>query len=323
MLIKPNSRSWQMPLMAAFAVGIPAFIGAWLQHPSEGILAGMGGMTFLYMHQMQTARIVINGLLTTLAFCTCFAVGALGSFNQMSATATLFLVAAIFTVICQRYKVPPPGSFFFVLITAIAITLPFKLALLPLRLMLVASGGLLASIIAFIYQKLLSKTPIEATVTPSKSAEVLIREALIVGLFVAGSFLLAELLKFHNPYWVPISCAAVMQGLSFKAIWHRKVHRILGTVVGMGLTWLVFHFILNPMQVAMLIFVLIFLVEILIVRNYALAVIFITPLTVLFAESSSIGISADALALTRLSDIILGSAFGLIGGWFLRPKQVA
>ena len=283
----------------------------------------MGGMTFLYMHQMQTARIVINGLLTTLAFCTCFAVGALGSFNQMSATATLFLVAAIFTVICQRYKVPPPGSFFFVLITAIAITLPFNLALLPLRLMLVASGGLLASIIAFIYQKLLSKTPIEATATPSKSAEVLIREALIVGLFVAGSFLLAELLKFHNPYWVPISCAAVMQGLSFKAIWHRKVHRILGTVVGMGLTWLVFHFILNPMQVAMLIFVLIFLVEILIVRNYALAVIFITPLTVLFAESSSIGISADALALTRLSDIILGSAFGLIGGWFLRPKQVA
>src|SRR3546814_8722819 len=48
---------------------------------------------------------------------------------------------------------------------------------------------------------------------------------------------------FEKAYWVPVSCLAVMQGVTLRASWSRNVHRIVGTVIGMGLTWLLLPFL--------------------------------------------------------------------------------
>lgn len=112
-----------------------------------------------------------------------------------------------------------------------------------------------------------------------------------------------------------------MQGATFVAMWQRKIHRVLGTVIGLSLTWIIFSLSPSAIEVAFIIFALNFMVELLVVRNYALAVIFITPLTILFAESTSIGNSSELLIMARLTDIIVGSAFGLVGGWILRNSK--
>ncbi len=42
------------------------------------------------------------------------------------------------------------------------------------------------------------------------------------------SLAVAFILGFENPYWIPISCLAVMQGSSSRHIWLRAVQRIIG-----------------------------------------------------------------------------------------------
>lgn len=55
-------------------------------------------------------------------------------------------------------------------------------------------------------------------------------------------------------------------------------------------------------------------IEILVVRNYGLAVIFITPLTILLAETTQAGQqTTQAIMVARVLDIALGSFVGLLG----------
>jgi len=68
--------------------------------------------------------------------------------------------------------------------------------------------------------------------------------------------------------------------------------------------------------------VLNFLVEFLVVRNYGLAVIFITPLTVLLAEASTVALPPDQLVLARMFDIALGSFIGFVGGGILHHPEI-
>ena len=60
-----------------------------------------------------------------------------------------------------------------------------------------------------------------------------------------------------------------------------------------------------------------FLIEVLVTRNYGLAVIFITPLTVIFADSALAVADTNSLIFTRLIDIMLGSLIGYVGGWVI------
>jgi uncharacterized membrane protein YccC len=145
---------------------------------------------------------------------------------------------------------------------------------------------------------------------------------MVLGLFVGGAYLLAELIGLSKPYWVPISCAAIMQGANLTIVFQRKIHRLMGTLLGMGLAWCIFSQSLHGWLFAMAIILLFFIVEILVVHHYGLAVIFITPLTMLFAEGSASRELHESLVITRLGDIALGSVIGFVGGWVLHHPQL-
>lgn len=317
--LKPSTRPWHFSLVAALCVGIPVLIGSYFKHPQYGILSGIGAMVFLYMPQAGIAKRMIRLAWSAIGFLISFALGASCSFDPFMSAFMLTIITLLATIICRFYLIPPPGSFFFILFAAIAVTLPFNLALIPLQIGLIAIGAAFASLMAFIYSFLILRHTalLDLPIPPSRRTGEIIHEALVMGIFVGGSYFLTKYLNFDNPYWVPISCAAIMQGSTFTAVWHRKVHRIFGTIIGMGLTWIIFSYAPNTMEIGLIIIALIFIIEALIVCNYALAVIFITPLTVLFAESTSMGISPNLLVMARLTDIVVGSAIGLIGGWVL------
>lgn len=71
-------------------------------------------------------------------------------------------------------------------------------------------------------------------------------------------------------------------------------------------------------QLVIVIAALQFVVEMLVVRNYGLAAIFITPLTIFLAENSSgMRIDVNALMEARLFDTVIGSLIGVAAGWVL------
>ncbi|GAA3313018.1 hypothetical protein GCM10020331_002180 [Ectobacillus funiculus] len=61
-----------------------------------------------------------------------------------------------------------------------------------------------------------------------------------------------------------------------------------------------------------------FVVELIIVRNYAFAVVFITPLALIIAESGQPNMPVSTLIGARLLDTLLGSAIGLMGAFLWR-----
>lgn len=156
-----------------------------------------------------------------------------------------------------------------------------------------------------------------------KNIYVNITESIIYGAVVGIALLVAILLELENPYWVPTSCMAVMQGVTTKHIWTRAAQRVLGTFVGLGLTWFVLQLHMTALSICISILLLQIIVEFLVVRNYGIAVVFISMLTIFLAEPniSLIG-DADQLISTRFFDILIGSSIGAFGGWMLYNEQI-
>ena len=101
------------------------------------------------------------------------------------------------------------------------------------------------------------------------------------------------------------------------------MHRILGTFVGIGFTWLILFFNPEKIFIILIITVLQFLIEFFVIRNYGLAVIFITPLTILLVEAASeVHHDVETLMYARLLDTIIGSLLGLTAGFFLHHQKI-
>lgn len=148
-------------------------------------------------------------------------------------------------------------------------------------------------------------------------------ESFLVGFFMFSSLLIGHFFEFNKPYWIPISCLAVMQGATTHHIWRRGFYRILGTILGMGLCRLILSTLKDLLAICIAIVVLQFIIESTITRNYTLAVLFITPMTILLAEAANpIAQSPNELISSRLIDVLIGSLLGIIGGWLIYHEKL-
>ena len=134
---------------------------------------------------------------------------------------------------------------------------------------------------------------------------------------------LGFLLKINNPYWISVSCLAVMQGATKSHIWQRVIQRIIGTFIGLGLCWIILLLVKKIWIICLVIVILQFILEILVPRNYAVAVIFITPLTILLTEASNPLINNPNMFISiRFFNTLLGSSIGAIGGWVIYHEKI-
>lgn len=320
-LNKP-SRPWHVALVATIGMAIPALLGVYFNHMANAILACVGTMVILYIPRTSIPHRMVTLVVCSFGIVACFTLGLGVGFNVYASAVTLFFTASLVDFICRYYSIPAPGNFFFIFLAALGCTLPFTLELFPMRVGLVALGCMLSCLLAFIYSLLVTLPAPNAVTAAEKNSVLLVLQSCVLGLFVGGSYLLAELIGLNKPYWVPISCAAIMQGATFTLVWQRKIHRVVGTALGMGLAWCIFSQSLHGWSFALAIILLFFIVEVLVVHHYGLAVIFITPLTMLLAEGSASRVLHESLVITRLGDIALGSVIGFVGGWVMHHPKI-
>lgn len=323
--LKKTERLWHIPVLASLCVGLPLLAGYYFGRLDYGILACLAGLVILYMPSTSVADRMITLLGCSFGFMISFFIGICFSFNPIISSVVMGLFAMTVNWIVSYIKMKPPGGFFFIMIASLASCMPFNLETIPLRVGLIGMGAMLACTLAFAYSLLSAKKyPLKKElIIVEKNKNTTLFESVIVGVFIFLSLIIAHLLELENPYWLPISCAAVMQGASRKHVWQRSFHRVLGTFIGIGLAWVMLLFKMTPLYICITIMVLQFIIEMLIVRHYGLAVIFITPLTLFLAEAgSAMMIDATALISVRFVDIFIGSCIGAIGGWFLHHEQL-
>lgn len=322
--IHRSDRPWQMPFAAALASGLPMLVGAWFDHLDYGLISSLGGMAFIYLPPTPLHHRMVSLMAVGFGMIACYAFGIIAHFFPLLVTPVLGLVAILVSMVCRFYRVGVPGSLFFVMAASIAAYSPTDVLQVPLKVGLLTMGCLLAALIAFIYSVVLLRlrTPHPVSPLPPATFDFVVFDSVVIGVFVGVSLTLAQLLHLERPYWVPVSCLAVIQGLSLRSVWTRQVHRLLGTMLGMLVAWGLLALPLDKWSISLLVIALSFIIESAVVRHYGFAVIFITPLTIFLADAASLGREApNAVIEARLLDTLLGCVVGLIGGFCLHSPR--
>lgn len=323
--LKQTERLWHIPVLASLCTGLPLLLGYYIGRLDYGIIACLGGLVILYLPSTKLENRMVTLLLCAFGFILSFTIGIVFSFNGYFSAVILGIFAFGINWVTNYFKLRPPGNFFFIMLASLAICMPFDLLSIPTKIGLIALGVMLACVFALFYSLYITRKYANklAGQLPSKRKYLNITQSIIIGLFTGISLLISRFLKLDNPYWVPISCASIMQGANVSHVWQRSFHRIAGTAAGMGLIWLLLRFKLNSLSICFTILILQFIIEMLVVRHYALAVIFITPLTFFLGElGSSTAVHYNQLVSARLTDIIIGSLIGVVGGWILHNQQL-
>lgn len=322
--VNRSDRQWQMPFAAALATGLPLLVGAWFDHLAYGLTSSLGGLVFLYTPNTPLYHRMVLLMASAFAMTACYALGTMGHLVPPLILPGLSLVAALVTMLCRFYALGPPGSLFFVMAAAIGAYSPTALLDVPLVVGLIFLGALLAFLIAFFYSlyALRGVAPGPVAPLPAPSFDFVVFDAVVIGVFVGIALALAQALQLERPYWVPVSCLAVIQGASLRAVWNKQVHRVLGTAVGLLVSWGLLLLPLDKWSISVTMMVLAFVIETAVVRHYGFAVVFITPLTILLAEAAVLGSGAPgALIAARFIDTLLGCAVGLAGGVCLHDAR--
>ncbi|MBS1161913.1 MAG: hypothetical protein H6R15_4332 [Proteobacteria bacterium] len=324
LMVNASDRRWQMPFCAALATGLPLLVGAYFDHLDYGLVSSLGGLAFLYAPETPLSHRMVSLMAAAFGMSACFSLGLMCHFWPLLLVPVLTFIAIVVSMICRFYALGPPGSLFFIMAAAIGAYTPIELLQLPLFVGLLTMGCLQACLIAFFYSLyvLRRQAPQPVRPLPPPSFDFVIFDSIVIGLFVGLALSIAQLLQLERAYWVPVSCLAVIQGASLRAVWNRQMHRILGTGVGLLLAWGLLTLPLNNWSVSLVMMLLAFVIETLVVRHYGLAAVFITPLTILLVEATQLGQgSPDAILLARLLDTVLGSVVGLLGGICLHSPR--
>ncbi len=133
------------------------------------------------------------------------------------------------------------------------------------------------------------------------------------GIVLMVAAMIAFAFDFNRSYWIPVSCGAVMLGSTIMSTFHRAIQRAIGTTVGILIASIILSTHPAGIMVALFILLLGGLTELFMVRNYAFAVMFITPNSLLMAESTTQIHNLPYFATARITDILIGAVIGLIG----------
>lgn len=317
MTIKPSDRLWQMPFAAALATGLPLLIGAYFDHMDYGLVSSLGGLVFLYLPNTPLSHRMVMLMACAFALTACYTLGVMSHFFPMLMMPVLVFIAILTTMVCRFYAVGPPGSLFFIMAAAIGAYSPLEVLQVPLMVGLITMGTLLACLIAFFYSiyTLRFREPQPALPLAPVSFDFVVFDSVVIGIFVGISLALAQALQLQKAYWVPVSCLAVIQGVSLRAVWTKQLHRVVGTGVGLLVAWGLLMLPLDKWTISLTFMLLTLVIETAVLRHYAIATIFITPLTILLVEAATLGqASPGPLIQARFFDTVLGCLVGLAGG---------
>jgi uncharacterized membrane protein YgaE (UPF0421/DUF939 family) len=327
--IKKTDRPWHLPVIAGICMGIPIMAGYFTGYMQEAKLASLASLVILHLQSNHLATRMLTLVSCCFGIMLSFTIGSVFSFNPTVAPIALGIYAFIVHIgLFHLQLTRPPGNFFFIMIASVSICMPFHPPSIASHIGYVGIGTMISCCLGLVYSLLTLKkggTDEAPYIAPTdKQGNVI--ESLIIGTCIGASLFAANLLKLENPYWVPTSCIAVMQGISVSHVVTRGLQRILGTLIGLFLAWGLLALDPSTLTICLSIIVAQVLVEFLVVRNYAIAVIFITVLTIFLAEvnpaSSNDSGAATVLFKTRMLDIALGCAIGCIGGWLLYNERV-
>ncbi|MBW9095555.1 FUSC family protein [Microbacterium jejuense] len=311
---------WPIGLRAAIAMAVPIAVMAMLGRPDLGFQAATGAFVALYATQLpviERLRVVpfIAGALTVAAL-----LGALAGPSQVATLVGLAAVSIAAAAAMFGFRIGPPGPLFVVLVYGLSSHIVASGADAGVYVATVACGILFASLVSLAPLALPSRRRVAARplhqILPGPSWPpgerlLLARVAIVTVVGIA----LGLVLDPDRAYWI-VGAAVAVIGVAAdrRAAFARGLHRMIGTVVGAGVYLLLAPLPIPALWLALTLGVLQFTIELVVVRNYALALVFITPLVLLLTGAATGAVDTVAVATERVVDTLVGAALGAASG---------
>ncbi len=141
---------WIKAFCAGLAAALPVLIGLLLGNPEYGLIAGMGGFTYLYVFNIPYAQRAKKLFFVVLGMTLISALGTLAAPYPLAVAILMGIIGATVIFIFGALKIIGPSAIFFVLVFAMTTGMPVHPELAPLRAGLVFLGGALSWVIAMI-----------------------------------------------------------------------------------------------------------------------------------------------------------------------------
>ena len=309
-------------MRVALAVGLPLLALDAIGRLDLAVYAAFGGLAMLYGHgepakrRVQSQIVAGAGLVVTMAVAMAYS-AAHAPVPVLGVLLAVTVIAAATLGAVMRWV--PRGEMFFVLVLMIIADVPTSWDRLPLAIAVGAAGAAFSVLLAALnffgvaadesnpdrwHRRIASGY----AGLDHRSHLVLVAAAT---LGVLAAWLLALVLGVGHPFWAPVTVAALMPALASADVWRRTLHLVLGTLAGVGIAAFLFSFEPGHLALIGIIIVCQAAAEIVVARNYGVALLFFSPLAIGMSNLSR-GLPWQPVLIDRLAEAALGVAVAFL-----------
>ena len=304
-------------------MGLPLGALALAGDVQSGALASLGALAALYAPGLPYRRRAVRVLGVGAGLVAAVVGGTAVVGSPVGTVAVIAMVTGIAVALTRRFSVAPPGALMPVLVCATATQIPLDAAPLAPRVGFVALGAAIAWLVVMVGAPFAGRTREAARPTvPAPPWDDIRRAAARGAVGTGAAALIALTLGLPRPDWAAVACAAVLVHDATRRTVRRAAHRAAGTAAGIAVAGVVLAMSAGVLQLVVLVIALQFVVELLVVRHYALAVVFITPLALLQGTLATGELEGPVgvLLAARLVETAVGCALAVAAQAVLPPR---
>jgi len=210
----------------------------------------------------------------------------------------------------------PPGSLFQVFAVGAVATVPAGIGDVVPALMVSAAGAIFAMAVGnvgAVVRRARRTAPLERNVMIGGSSAGAPSYALqaAIGVLLAGT--VANAFDIGRPYWAMVAAVVPLMARAVPAQLVRGAHRLIGTGVGLLAAWALLSVSMPTLPALLVVTLLQAAAELTVGRNYALALVFITPLALMMGQLVR-PVPTGALIADRALETMIGVVIGLLVG---------
>lgn len=315
---------WKQGIQAGLAAGIPLTLFTLTGHQADGLIAMLGAFTALYtaylplVERLRVLPFIATGLVVAAA------IGATTSGSIWTTVLGLLLVAILAVSLAFGLGVGPPGPMMFVLVAGVAghITAPASLGGVGADsariILLIAIGAFSAYLIVvaplalpFVLRQQPPSRPSRVLLSFAQLDDIARTLMIRILLAVTVTSIFSVPLGVPRAYWAIMTAGVLLQtGHTLQVPTRRAIQRVVGTLIGVAIFSLLGRADPGEMQLVLTVAICQCMTEVVIVRNYGLGMLFITPLALTISTTAS-DVDAATISMDRILATILGAAIAL------------
>ena len=321
--VTPQSATTPTAVRAGLSVAVPLLLLWSLGRPEWSLYATFGAFTAVYARgatkasRLRTQAAV--GLVLTAAVASGAAV-ALSADRAWWAVPVTAVWASAAARASDSFRWRPPGPTFAVFAVAACAAVPLDTPSTVAAATAVAAGTAAFAVLLAALEPARRGGPAGGLgpVDPPLHRQRIHAARCAVAVLLAGG--LATAVGIGHPYWAMVTAVVPLATVTLSRQVVRGVHRVLGTVVGLGVAGLLLALPLTPVVTILVAAGLQLVTELLVARHYGAALVTITPLALLLVDLARPEPIGQLLA-DRAVETLLGVAVGLLLAVLTRDRS--